>query len=70
VHFHKGIGLVPIKLAMYEQIVSHAAIDAGADLILAEHAHILKGIERYKDKIIFHGLASFVDPPAPFVKTP
>jgi hypothetical protein len=60
VHFHKGMGFVPIKLALYDQQVSYAAIDAGADLILAEHAHILKGIEQYKGKTIFHGLGNFV----------
>jgi hypothetical protein len=60
VHFHKGIGMTPAKIAMYEQQVSYAAIDAGADLIVAEHAHILKGIETYKGKTIFHGLGNFV----------
>jgi poly-gamma-glutamate synthesis protein (capsule biosynthesis protein) len=53
------------KLAMYEQTVSYAAIDAGADLVLAEHAHILRAIEQYKGKTIYHGLGSFVDPPTP-----
>jgi poly-gamma-glutamate synthesis protein (capsule biosynthesis protein) len=48
------------KLAMYDKQVSYAAIDAGADLILGHHAHVLKGIERYKGKVIFHGLADFV----------
>ncbi|MBN2240539.1 MAG: CapA family protein [Dehalococcoidales bacterium] len=60
VFFSKGIGFLPVKLAMYEQQVSYAAIDAGADLILASHAHILKGIEQYKGKWIFHGLGNFV----------
>jgi len=60
VAFHKGIGFTPIKIGMYEQQVSYAAIDAGADLILAHHAHILKGIEQYKGKTIFHGLGNFV----------
>jgi poly-gamma-glutamate synthesis protein (capsule biosynthesis protein) len=45
---------------MYEQQVSHVAIDTGADLVLAEHAHILKGIEQYNGKTIFHGLGNFV----------
>jgi poly-gamma-glutamate synthesis protein (capsule biosynthesis protein) len=35
-------------------------VDAGADLILAHHAHILKGIEVYRGKTIFHGLCNFV----------
>jgi hypothetical protein len=60
VKFHKGIGFVPAKLAMYEQQVSYTAIDAGADLILGDHAHILKGIEQYKSKWIFHGLNHFI----------
>lgn len=60
VALHKGVGFLPAVLAMYEQQVSHAAIDAGADLILGHHAHILKGIEVYKGKVIFHGLSNFV----------
>ena len=58
--FSKGLGFLPVRLAMYEQQVSYAAIDAGADLILASHAHILKGIEQYKGKWIFHGLGNFI----------
>jgi hypothetical protein len=60
VSLHKGLGYIPARLAMYEQAVSYAAIDAGADLVLGHHAHILKGIEQYKGKWIFHGLANFV----------
>jgi poly-gamma-glutamate capsule biosynthesis protein CapA/YwtB (metallophosphatase superfamily) len=60
VSLHKGIIHTPAKLARYELDVSHAAIDAGADLILGHHAHILKGIEVYKGKIIFHGLNQLV----------
>ena len=60
VALHKGIGHVPAKLASYEQQVSYAAIDAGADLILGHHAHILRGVEQYKGKTIFHGLCNFV----------
>lgn len=59
VALHKGILGYPDKLAMYDQQVSYAAIDAGADLVLGHHAHILKGIEHYKGKIIFHGLSHF-----------
>ena len=60
VAFHKGVLGFPDKLAMYDQQVSYAAIDAGADLILGHHALILKGIEEYKGKIIFHGLGHFI----------
>ena len=57
--FHKGIA-VSTKLTMYDQQVSYAAIDAGADLVLGHHAHMPKGIEVYKGKVIFHGLGQFI----------
>ncbi len=60
VSLHKGIIHTPAKLARYELDVSRAAINAGADLILGHHAHILKGIEVYKGKVIFHGLNQLV----------
>ncbi len=60
VYFHKGIVHKPVKLADYEQIVSYAAIEAGADVVSSSHAHILHGIEIYKGKTIFHGLNNFV----------
>lgn len=59
VSFHKGIAHTPVTLAEYEHQISHLAIDAGADLVLGHHAHILKGIEVYKGKTIFHGLGNF-----------
>ncbi|MFC1863360.1 CapA family protein [Thermodesulfobacteriota bacterium] len=60
VSLHKGLVHTPIKLAMYEQPVCYNAIDAGADVIFGHHSHILKGIEIYRGKIIFHGLGNFV----------
>ena len=57
--FHKGISHTN-DIAMYDQQVSYAAIDAGADLVLGHHAQILKGIEQYKGKFIFHDLGRFV----------
>ncbi len=58
VALHKGIGHVPVVLADYELQVAHAAVDAGADVVLGHHAHILKGIEVYRGKVIFHGLGN------------
>ncbi len=57
---HKGLLMTPVRLAEYEQPVSYAAIDAGADLIISHHAHMLRGIEFYQGKAIFHGLCDFV----------
>lgn len=60
VSLHKGLVHAPAKLAMYEQPLCYTAIDSGADVIFGHHAHILKGIEVYKGRPIFHGLGNFV----------
>jgi poly-gamma-glutamate synthesis protein (capsule biosynthesis protein) len=60
VSFHKGIGHTPASVAAYERQVAKAAIDAGADIVVGHHAHILAGVETYKGKPIFHGLGNFV----------
>ncbi|MBM2825153.1 MAG: capA 1 [Dehalococcoidales bacterium] len=63
VSMHCGVHHVPAVVAMYQKEAAYAAIDAGADLILQHHAHILKGIEIYKGKTIFYGLGVFADEP-------
>ncbi|MBI5256018.1 MAG: CapA family protein [Burkholderiales bacterium] len=60
VAFHKGVGHTPAKIEMYERAVSRAAIEAGADIVVGHHAHIMRGIELYRGKPIFHGLGNFV----------
>jgi len=59
VSLHWGIHFVPSILADYQQEVARAAIDAGADLILGHHAHILKGIDFYKGRGIVYSLGNF-----------
>lgn len=66
---HWGIHFIPAVLADYQREVAHAAIDAGADVILGHHTHILKPIEVYKGKVIFYSLANFaLDPPQAFAE--
>ncbi|NLT66053.1 MAG: CapA family protein [Acidobacteria bacterium] len=60
VALHKGIGHIPAALAMYERPLAKAVIDAGADIVVSHHAHILRGVEVYKGKPIYHGLGNFV----------
>jgi len=59
VSFHWGLHFVPRVIPMYCFDIGHAAIDAGADLILGTHTHILKGIEVYKGKVIFYSTSNF-----------
>lgn len=56
---HWGIHFVSVELAEYQQTIAHAAIDAGADLILGHHPHILKGVEVYRDVPILYSLCNF-----------
>jgi poly-gamma-glutamate capsule biosynthesis protein CapA/YwtB (metallophosphatase superfamily) len=56
---HWGIHFIPAVLADYQIEIAHAAIDAGVDLILGHHAHILKGIELYRGKPIFYSMGNF-----------
>jgi len=58
VSLHWGIHFIPGVIADYQRDVGRAAIDAGADVILGHHAHILKGVDVYKGKPIFYGLNS------------
>jgi poly-gamma-glutamate capsule biosynthesis protein CapA/YwtB (metallophosphatase superfamily) len=59
VSMHWGIHFVPALIADYQRDVGRAAIDAGADLILGHHAHILKGADVYKGKPILYSLCNF-----------
>jgi len=39
---------------------AHAAIDAGADLVIGHHPHVVQTMEKYKGKFIFYSLGNFV----------
>jgi len=43
-----------------EQLIAHAAIDAGADLILGHGPHILNGVEIYRGKPIVYSMGHFI----------
>ena len=58
VALHKGIVHTPAQLAPYERPVAQAAIEAGADAVIAHHAHIARGIEFHLGRPIFHGLGN------------
>jgi poly-gamma-glutamate capsule biosynthesis protein CapA/YwtB (metallophosphatase superfamily) len=39
---------------------SHAVVDAGADLVLGSGPHVLRGIERYRQRLIAYSLGNFL----------
>jgi poly-gamma-glutamate capsule biosynthesis protein CapA/YwtB (metallophosphatase superfamily) len=42
-----------------QQAAARAAVDAGADLVVGHHAHILQGVEWYRDGVILYGTGNF-----------
>jgi poly-gamma-glutamate capsule biosynthesis protein CapA/YwtB (metallophosphatase superfamily) len=59
VSLHWGIHHIRAQIADYQPVVAHACIDAGADIIIGHHPHILKGIEVYRGKVIFYSVGDF-----------
>jgi hypothetical protein len=59
VSFHKGMGFVRAELAQYERPLARMAVDAGADIVIGHHAHILRGVEVYRGRPVFHGINHF-----------
>lgn len=43
-----------------EQTLAHSFVDAGADVVIGTHPHVVEPIERYNGKIIFYSLGNFI----------
>ncbi|MFA5432982.1 MAG: CapA family protein [Candidatus Paceibacterota bacterium] len=43
-----------------QQTLAHLMIDAGADLIVGGHPHVVQNIEKYNNKLIFYSLGNFI----------
>ena len=43
-----------------QEELAHQMIDAGVDLIVGSHPHVVQNIEIYKEKLIFYSLGNFV----------
>lgn len=58
VQAHWGIEGQSVPTARQKE-VAYAAIDAGADLVIGHHPHVLQGLEEYKGKMIVYSLGNF-----------
>jgi len=43
-----------------QQRLAHKIIEAGADLIIGHHTHVVQNIEKYQGKLIFYSLGNFI----------
>ena len=58
VSFHWGEELMKYPKE-YQIKLAHLSIDSGASVIIGHHPHVLQGIERYKNGLIFYSLGNF-----------
>ena len=59
VSMHHGIEYMP-KPSKAQIAFAHAAIDAGASLVIGHHPHVVQPAERYRNGLIFYSLGNFV----------
>jgi poly-gamma-glutamate synthesis protein (capsule biosynthesis protein) len=59
VYFHWGVERA-VKPQQYQRLLAQQCIDAGADLIIGSHPHVLQGFEYYRGKLIVYSLGNFV----------
>jgi poly-gamma-glutamate synthesis protein (capsule biosynthesis protein) len=60
VYIHWGLRHVPKVIATYQPTIGHAAIDAGADVVIGHGPHLVKGVESYRGKSIFYSIGNFL----------
>lgn len=48
-----------------QETIAHAAIDAGADMVIGHHPHVVQDSEVYRNRPIFYSLGNFVFDPSP-----
>ena len=49
-----------LNSSISQQELAYQMIDAGADLIIGSHSHVVQEIEEYKGKLIFYSLGNFI----------
>lgn len=59
VHFHWGIEREYVPTAQQKSLARYT-VDAGADLVLGHHPHVVQGIEEYNGKFIVYSLGNFM----------
>lgn len=58
-NFHFGPEYI-LTSSVYQKEIARAAVDAGADMVIGHHPHVVQEMEVYKGKPIFYSLGNFV----------
>lgn len=59
VELHGGLQFADVP-SEYFTGAAHAAVDAGADLVIGHHPHVIQGFEMYRGTLIAYSLGNFV----------
>ena len=59
VYFHWGVS-GQYEVCQYQTTLGRSAVDAGADLVVGSHPHVIQAVEIYKGKAIFYSLGNFI----------
>lgn len=59
VHIHWGYEYKE-EPSSIQRDIAHGLIDAGADVIIGHHPHVVQTVEKYKDSMIFYSLGNFI----------
>lgn len=59
VSMHSGTEYVP-RPNLSQTNFAHAAIDAGAEMVIGHHPHVVQTMEKYRGKYIFYSLGNFI----------
>lgn len=60
VSMHWGLHFIPKTICDYQPVMAHAAIDAGADVIIGHHPHMIKAVEVYNGKVCLYSIGNFL----------
>jgi poly-gamma-glutamate capsule biosynthesis protein CapA/YwtB (metallophosphatase superfamily) len=70
VSLHAGVEYT-FRHSPQQETLAHAAIDAGADMFIGHHPHVVQDTETYRNRPIFYSLGNFVFDPSPtFLREP
>lgn len=58
VAFHWGSEYSPANA--HQEVLAHAVIDAGADIVYGAHPHVMEKFEIYNNKLIFYSLGNYI----------
>lgn len=48
------------QFSQAQQTLAHAMVEAGSDVIIGHHPHVVQGVEQYRDGLIFYSLGNFI----------